>query len=359
MWRILLKIPIYKFYYKYNFPRLYPFNLTISVTNRCNCRCLTCNIWKENLQELKLEEYEKIFKSIKSPPYWIILSGGEPFLRDDIVEICRLIKKYIKPKFLNIPTNATLENTYEKILEILKIFSDTEVIVNVSIDGGELLHNKIRNFQNCFQKVNKNFEMLKKIKNKNFTLGIGTVISKFNVNNEKEIIQILKKLNPSSFSFEIAEERKELNTKNLLISPDFQEYKNFLKEVYNFLGEKKSPNLTSKINKSLRKVYYKLSEEILERKTQVIPCYAGFASAHIFVNGEVWECCVEGTSFGNLKDVNYDFSKLWFSEKGNKIREKVKNKKCYCTLASAHYTNILFNQKTLIEVARNFFEEIF
>lgn len=350
----MLKIPIYKMFYKFNFPRLYPINLTISITNGCNCRCLTCNIWKDKLQELTLEEYEKIFKSIKSPPYWIILSGGEPFLREDIEDVCKLIKKYIKPKFLNIPTNATLDDTYDLLLEILKILSDVNVIVNVSFDGTEEVHNEIRNIPDGFKKTLENYKRLKKIKSPNFTLGTGTVISKFNIKNAEEIIELIKELGPSSSSFEIAEERKELKTKNLPITPGLQEYQNFLKTIRNFTKNKKYHNLTSQINKSLREVYYKLSEEILDKKTQVIPCYAGFASAHIFANGEVWECCVEGSRFGNLREVNYDFSKLWFSKEADKIRKKVKNKECFCPLASATYTNILFDLKSLIKVGKNF-----
>lgn len=355
MWKIFSRILFYKSFYKFNFPKLYPVTLTINLTNRCNCRCLTCNIWKDIPEEISISEYEKIFKTIKSPPYWIILTGGEPFLREDIVDICKLIRKYIKPKFLNISTNATVEKTYENLLKILESLPDVNITVNISIDGDEELHNRIRNGVDVFKRAIENFKKLKEIKFKNFTLGTGTVISKFNVKNAEEIINLLKKLQPSSSSFEIAQERKELKTENILLSPEPEEYKNFLRKVETFTKTKKYPDLTSRINKSLRIVYYKLTEEIITKKIQVIPCYAGFASCYISCSAEVWECCVKGRCFGNLRDVNYDFSKLWFSKKADEIRKEIKEKKCYCPLASTTYTNILFDFKSLIKAMREFF----
>ena len=70
-----------------------PFVITYSVTNSCNSRCKTCNLWKiysdnPNLKndELKLDEIEKIFRSF-GKIYFFNLSGGEPYLRKDLHEI--------------------------------------------------------------------------------------------------------------------------------------------------------------------------------------------------------------------------------------------------------------------------------
>jgi len=65
-----------------------PLVLTFSITNRCNSRCKTCNIWKipaEESEELSLDEIELIFKSMDKL-YFLNISGGEPFLRKDLVK---------------------------------------------------------------------------------------------------------------------------------------------------------------------------------------------------------------------------------------------------------------------------------
>ena len=130
MFSLAPKIPLYKSFRRFGKPRLLPLNLTLNVTFRCNSRCATCNIWKKkvdssfitsherNMQaknilktdqfekvvrdELTLSEWKKIFQSIgPRKVFWLILSGGEPFLREEIVEVCQLAAKYLKPKIIH------------------------------------------------------------------------------------------------------------------------------------------------------------------------------------------------------------------------------------------------------------------
>ncbi|MDY7039033.1 MAG: radical SAM protein, partial [Thermodesulfobacteriota bacterium] len=96
---------------QFGFPRLYPLNLTVSLTYRCNSRCKTCNIYQKQVSEFTLQEFEKTFQSIGSGPYWFTMSGGEPFLRKDIVDICKSAYENCHPKIINIPTNGILSDT--------------------------------------------------------------------------------------------------------------------------------------------------------------------------------------------------------------------------------------------------------
>ena len=91
-------------------------------------------------------------------------------------------------------------------------------------------------------------------------------------------------------------------------------------------------------------------QKIISKKQQVIPCYAGFASAQIAPDGDVWACCINANPLGNLRNVDYDFNKVWFSSDAYQERRKIKAKECYCTLANAHYTNMLCDLKTLFKV---------
>jgi hypothetical protein len=52
----------------------------------------------------------------------------------------------------------------------------------------------------------------------------------------------------------------------------------------------------------------------------------------------------------NLRDVNYDFRKVWFSDEAERIRASIRNKECHCPLANASYTNLLMNPRTLTKV---------
>jgi len=58
-------------------------------------------------------------------------------------------------------------------------------------------------------------------------------------------------------------------------------------------------------------------------------------------DGDVWSCCVLSRSFGNLRDVEFDFQKVWFSEAAEEFRTWMRERRCACPLANAAYTNML------------------
>ena len=97
------------------------FQLIFYPTFRCNARCLTCFNWKNiesaKKDELSIEEINRISKNMPSFP-WLMFSGGEPFLRGDLVNIVRLIKSPSE----TISTNGLMPNRIagfvEKMLEI-------------------------------------------------------------------------------------------------------------------------------------------------------------------------------------------------------------------------------------------------
>lgn len=345
------KIPLYKSFRAFGWPRRLPLNLTLNVTYHCPSRCQTCNIWQKKVAEFTLEEWEKTFRSINLPIYWLILSGGEPFTRKDLPELARLAYRYLKPKVINIPTNGFLFEIIPSAVEkILENCPDSQVVINFSLDGLAEKHDKIRNLENSFSNLLQSYTSLKKIKNPRLTIGVHSVISKLNFETFPEIYKFVEeKLNPDSYITEIAEIRTELDNKNLEVFPDEKEYA----KAINFLLKKienKPARGFSKITRALRINYYKMTKEVLRKKTQIIPCYAGFASGQISADGEIWSCCVRGESMGNLREENFSFPKIWFGKKAEKIRKSIKNKECYCPLASASYTSMLMDPITLIKI---------
>ncbi len=347
---LLKKIPLFKLYRTVGLPRMLPINLTVSLTYRCNSRCKTCNIYDRKSNELSLEEYGKIFRSLGGSPYWITFSGGEPFLRKDIEEICVLAYETCKPKFINIPTNGILpERIEEGVRRIVSACSDASVIINLSVDALGDRNSEIRGVPNAFEKAMETYRRLRAIHNDNLTLGIHTVISKFNVSDMPNIFMQLKKLNPDSYITEIAENRVELMNQSLDIQPSLPDYSTaidfIVKDMQNWdLKE------ASKIVRAFRKCYYHLVKDILREERMFIPCYAAYASCQISPEGDLWACCMRGEVMGNLRETGYDFGKAWFSEKAHQIRKAIKRRNCFCPLANASYTNMLFSIRTFFRV---------
>jgi len=353
---IIPKIIFYNLFYYLGWPRVGPLNITLGLTYRCNSFCQTCNIWKKkNVKELDLDEYQKIFKSIGKSPYEIVLTGGEPFLREEIVQICQLIDKYLKPKAIIIPTNGILfELIPKKVEEILNLLPKTKIVINLSLDEIGSLHDEIRGVLGNFEKALKTFDALKSIKNKNLDLKIHTVISKFNVKRIPQIYKYVKdKLSPALIT-EIAEERVELETADSNIAPLPTDY---IKAVDFLISEIKKQKFSGldKITQAFRIEYYNLVKKILLNKKQVIPCFASIASVQITPDGQVWACCVRAESMGNLREQKYDFKKIWQDNKAKDIIKSIKQRQCYCPLANASYTNMLMSPSVLRKVLFNYF----
>ena len=350
MIEIIPKIFSYRAFRKFGFPKMMPMNYTVSVLYSCNSRCKTCNIWKKEANNLTLSEYELIFKKIGKKPYWVTISGGEPFLRKDLVDIIKIIYKHSRPKILNIPTNGLLTTTIiDSVYRIAKNSPKTQIIINLSIDGIGDQHDDIRQVPGNYEKVMDTYKKLKKIKLPNLSIGIHTVISKHNVETFSGIANTLLALKPDSYISEIAEERNELGTMNADIAPDQVQYRSAVDYLIHRIknGNFKGMN---KITQAFRIEYYNLVKQILRDKTQVIPCYSGISSVQISPEGDLWSCCIKAESMGNLRENDYSCKKIWFSKRFKQERKSIKNKECYCPLANASYTNMLMNYPTLLRV---------
>ncbi len=352
-YKILLNIPKYKLFKALGYPGMLPLNLTVSVTYNCNSRCKTCNVWKKKVNEFSFDEFDSTFKNIGDQPYWFTLSGGEPFLRKDIVDICRSVYENCDPGIINIPTNGILYDRIPgKVEEIVENCKDTHIIINLSLDGIGAQHNDIRCVTDNYEKAMRTYRELRQLEFPNFELGIHTVISRFNVGEVPKIYGYFQILKPDSYITEIAEERVELGTIGTGVTPDLNDYSRTIDFLANEL-KKQNFSGVSKITQSFRLQYYELVKKTLKEKRQIIPCYAGFASAQIAPDGDVWSCCIRASPIGNLRDYDYDFRKVWFTEKAAELRKSIKDKDCWCPLANAAYTNMLMNPKLLFKVVEN------
>jgi MoaA/NifB/PqqE/SkfB family radical SAM enzyme len=337
---------------RFGVPKMMPLNLTLSPSPRCNSRCLTCNIWKKREDELTLDEWDKVLGSLGRAPYWFTLSGGEPFMYRHIVELAHLAYDHCRPGIINIPTNSLLYRRIpEKVARIARYCENSQVIINLSLDGVGEKHDKIRGVPGNFQKFEANYRALRELDLPNLNLGIHSVISNFNADDVTELYDYAFGLEPDSYITEIAEERVELDTVGLDITPSPEKYTVAIDQLIERV-EGRTFHGVARIAEAFRVEYYRLVKRILVEKTQVIGCYAGWASAQIYADGTVWPCCVRADGMGNLRDVNYDFGAVWFSPEADGIRRSIYNKECHCPLANASYTNILHHPPTLLKVGR-------
>ena len=348
-----------------------PITLTYSITAACQSQCRTCNIGLKFRQDpdrrkrdLDLEEIEKIFQGL-GKIYFFNISGGEPYLRDDLPEIVRLGCRHLRPRIIHIPTNAIasekIRNLTIQCLEIINEYdSSVPLTVKPSIDGVGRVHDEIRGVKGNFKQLEKTISSLKEIENdySNFHLELGTVVSNFNISHLEEIENYVHSLGIQSYRNEIAENRAEFFNLEDSITPDVDTYENlvteFARKIRRNLAGKRN---LARITESLRLAYYDLAVRILREGRQVIPCYAGISNVHINYDGEVWPCCVLGHSqpMGALREAGYDFKRIWQSGQANRVRRYIKKENCACPLANQAYANILCSPKYLLKTMANLF----
>ena len=107
--------------------------LRLSVTERCQMKCIYCRDKTEQKcqDELTLHDIEKIVRAAgKLGIQKVRLTGGEPLLREDIVDIAGIIKSVPEIKHTAITTNGLLLHKYKEdlIREGIRFF-------NISLDS--------------------------------------------------------------------------------------------------------------------------------------------------------------------------------------------------------------------------------
>ncbi|MEM4725120.1 MAG: radical SAM protein, partial [Candidatus Hadarchaeum sp.] len=295
--------------------------------------------------------WDRSLASLGRAPYWFTISGGEPFMLPFIVELAQLVYQHCRPGIINIPTNSILyKRIPAKVAAICESCPETQIVINLSLDGVGADHDRIRGIPGNFEKFEANFKALRELDYPNLTIGIHSVISVFNVKNVIPLFDYALSSGADQFITEIAEPRVELDTYGLDITPSLEDYAVAIDELIRRVQSSEFKGL-ARITEAFRLEYYKLVKRIMAEATQVIGCYAGWASAQIYANGDVWPCCIRADPLGNLREVGYDFKKIWFSSDVTKqVRRSIYKKECYCPLANASYTNMLLHTPTLFRV---------
>lgn len=355
MLKLLPYVVKHKLSYRWGWPRVLPINVTISVTFKCPSRCLTCNVTSRKANELTVDEYRRIFRSLGHDPFWVTISGGEPFLRPDLPEIVDAICTESAPQVINIPTSGTThKHIFAFLPRMLERTRGSQFTVNFSLDEIGHRHDEIRRTPRNWERTLESIRFAQSLKPHfpHLVVGIHTVISRFNVDRFREIHDELQTLGPDSYITEIAEERAELLTLGTGIAPPPEKYADAVDYLIARAKERPRKGFARVID-AFRLEYYELVKRILAERRQVIPCYAGLTSCHVAADGDLWGCCVRAEPVGNLRDVDYDVGRLWQGEAARRFRRSVKAGECSCPLANASYTNILLSPASLLRVGRN------
>ena len=161
----------------------------------CNCRCVMCDIWKDNknLKQLTEQDVSGLLTSLKQfGTKQVVLSGGEALLNQNFFGLCEILKKAgIKVSLLT--TGLSIKAHAE---QLLKWVND----IIVSIDGDQLLHDSIRNIPGAFHKLKDGVQYIHSL-NPKYRITARTVIHRLNFWNWASIIAEAKLMDINQISF--------------------------------------------------------------------------------------------------------------------------------------------------------------
>jgi len=292
-----------------------------------------CDIWKKKKNyELALDEIGSIFSRLR-PLDAVRITGGEPFLRNDLTQIVNLINKYTKPAVIHITTNGTLT---ERILAFIKNVKDPQNIhIKVSIDALEEEHNRIRADNGSYDKAILTLAELSGLKQKyGFYLGVNqTIVSQRCFDEYNGLLRICNKYNvklypvlayphPPLYAADdyLAENQEECKTSVLGSFSRRQ-----IIEMFNIF-EKEASGLDNLAEKITAKYYLKnIRGHLLGGKNHPKPeCMALRSHLRILPNGDVPVCLYNPAIAGNLLE-ELNFKKFWFkNENIEKYRQDIR-----------------------------------
>ena len=143
-----------------------PVHLTFFLTRKCNARCPFCfylqnaDTPQTTVPELSLDEIERISRSM-GRLLWLAFSGGEVYLRKDLVEISKLFYDRNKPAIMLFPSNGLLPDLIRDQTERITAHCRSSVIVvKLSLDGVGADHDTLRNTPGNFARTMQTYTLL-------------------------------------------------------------------------------------------------------------------------------------------------------------------------------------------------------
>lgn len=340
-----------------------PFYLILYPTSRCNATCPHCYNYNRTgpaSQELTLDEYEKISKNIGRIKV-LTISGGEPFLRDDLADIVSLFCRYSGVKYVSFHTNAFLtDRVIEGVKKVLLQHPGVEVIVCVSIDAIAQQHDAHRGMPQGYEKLLKTIRGLKEIKReyRRLTIVSSTIFSTSTADTFSEtMLHIKESVRGIKPTLSLIRGAVRDESEKCI---DIERYEKFQCEFAAEPDPAVRPFSVLALKEAIERVASHLVVENFKNARQCVPCQAGRRLIVMYENGDVFACELADGGFGNIREADYDIKKLLFSAKGDRIKADIRRPGgCHCTWENILPVNILYSPRHYPAVLKEWFRLFF
>lgn len=264
--------------------------LILSPHNRCNCRCVMCDIWKTtDAREMTAGELEGHLASLKNAGVeWVVFSGGEPLMHSDLFRLCAQLKRYrIRTTLLS--TGLLLQRNAAAITEWID-----DVIV--SLDGPPSVHDRIRGVPNAFHILEAGVKAIRALQPA-FPIAARCTVQRMNCGHLEAAVESARGLGLTGISFLAADVTSEAfnrpggwtHTRQTTVSLSYEDIAALDQQIENLLGVNNDGYVAESPDK-LRRIARHFRAYLGEIEPVAPRCNAPWVSVVVESDGTVRPC---------------------------------------------------------------------
>lgn len=309
--------------------------LIFFVTSRCNARCQTCFYWREMenaAPDLSLEEIDRIAGSLGRLPT-LLLSGGEPTLRDDLPEIVEIFRRRTGVGYVGLPVNGLLPQKTRNLVEAVMSRCQTlRLDVNVSLDDLGERHDAIRGVAGNFERALETIRLVGELRRRfdNLRVNVETVLFDRNWRHIPELLDFVReRLDVNGHYVELM--RGQPRSADLSLPPLGEVrriHRLVLKNHVLYHADPRKKRWRHELP-YLRELYL-WQERVLDGGSWPALCPAARDVAVVEPDGRVRGCELRAV-LGELRRSGYDMGSILASPQAERERIAIEQANCSCT----------------------------
>jgi len=305
--------------------------------------------------EIRIQAIEKIARSMRALPQ-LLLSGGEPFLRQDVVKLVEIFYIYSGTRQITIPTNGMLtQEIVQSMSEMLTQCQEAYFNLNISLDGIGKDHDLSRGVEGCFDRLCETFRRLEKLRERHKRLVINflTTIKKSNVEKIPDIVEYVErnfKANYHQLGL-IRGDPYQKEEKDI----EIEHVEKILSSIHKRRNNLGNPSVFYRLTPHVTNLIGKIISETRKQKKRCFHCLVGRKMVVITHDGKLLPCeplwlepgvrCgekIDDYIMADLREFDYNVKGALRSSQAKRILKFIAEKRCYCVYGCAILNSIIY-----------------
>ncbi len=339
-----------------------PSYLVLYVTNHCDLGCPFCfnrEARSAGVPEMTADQHRRLARST-GRLFELLITGGEPFLRDDLPDILLEYLRSHSTTVITIPTSGGHPEAIGQLLNrIAPVLGSTRLHVNLSVDGTPAAHDALRGRRGLSDDIVRSASILHRFKQQhpNLWLGVITVYGSHNADHFDEVAQwVRNEIRPDIHDVGM-ERAVVMNAPPAEVLDTYRRIESLLE---------RTGALPTGIQGTVYEAFRSHFIDSVRLGKPAWTCTAGRSLLTISVDGKVYPCeplwldtrsypAFQDPCMGDLNAHDFRLDQLLRSDHARAVRTLIAQEACRCFWECALFASVLFTHRGWIRIARGLF----